>query len=459
MTFRHPLFRLPASLAGQIVILVLTGTLVSQLVMILLFTDERRTIARDAVEERVARRMAEAVRLTRSLDPALQDTLLRSLSDRRLRVSSRPAPDRLVAMTRPDRAFAQTLTAQLAETGVTAEAVAARRGLFDPSEQIGRPRRRPRRGTVIVLMEVSFGPGDRVTGIVYLPRHPPRPGGIIVLVSTVTALILTGIMVWLARRITRPLAALGEAADRLGTGRSHESLPEQGPQEVRRAVSAFNRMGRRLDGVLEDQRRMVAAVGHDLRTPITALRLRTEFVEDTENRHRMARILDEMQTMADGLVALTRADAEDEAVRPTDLAALVDSIADAMADLGMAVETGAPQIVYPCRPGALTRAVRNLAENAVRYGGAARIAIAPQVDRGVAITVDDDGPGLPEEALERVFEPFTRLESSRNAQTGGLGLGLPVARMMVQKHGGTVTLRNRPEGGLQARILLPPVLA
>ncbi len=474
MTVLRPVSKMPSSLAGQIVILVLTGTLVSQLVMILLFTDDRRARIREAMAASAARRMAEAVHLTQSVDAALHTALLRSLSDRRMRFIKRAAPKHLQETTSPDAALTERLKVRLARTGTTAE-VTARRGVLDrrpdhahadqrpQTHPRPHPRRRPPPGTIILVMEARFGPGEQLTSIVHLPRRLPWGGQLIMLVSTVTALILTGIMVLLARRITRPLEALGQAADRLGTNRGHDTLPEQGPWEVRRAVEAFNRMGHRLDALLEDQRRMVAAVGHDLRTPITALRLRTEFVEDTENRAHMVRILDEMQAMAEGLLALTRADGEDEPVRPTDLRALIDSIGDDMVDLGLPVEiengTGedeTPQpLIHPCRPGALTRAVRNLAENAVRYGGSARIGLTATPGNGVRITVADNGPGLPEEALERVFEPFTRLEGSRNVETGGLGLGLPIARMMVQKHGGTITLRNRPEGGLLATIALP----
>ncbi len=471
---------LPTSLAGQIVALTLAGVVLSQIILLSLFTDERRARFLAFAEQGTVRRLVDIARLMSAVEPSLHPHLLKTMSDRRLRIIAGPLPAPVIEGTQADPALAERARATFEEAGIEAREIVAYRGAIPAfatmrTPQEGRPGhaqpehrppgpsrhggRHARHGPKVDVLAFSltWGEGQRLTGIARWPQRRPVEGRFILLVSTITALVLAGIMVALARRIARPLKAMGEAAGRLGLGENHRPLDENGPDEVRRTVAAFNRMGARLDRMLNDQRRMVAAVGHDLRTPITALRLRTEFVEDDENRQRMGRILDEMQAMADGLLALSRAEQETEAVRPTDLEALLQSVTDDMSDLGMDVAlTVSPPLIHGCRPASLTRAVRNLAENAARYGERARVEGSRTEDGGIRIRIDDDGPGMPEEALERVFDPFTRLETSRNEATGGMGLGLTIARMMVEREGGRVTLRNRPEGGLTAEILLPP---
>lgn len=203
---------------------------------------------------------------------------------------------------------------------------------------------------------------------------------------------------------------------------------------------------------------MLAALGHDLRTPITALRLRAEFVGDAGVRDRLIDTLDEMQAMTEGALAFVREeDAAGKATRSIDLAALLDSLCDDLADLGCDVAFAAcERTPYRCRPEALRRAVRNLIQNAVRYGARARMALR-HLGEGIEITVDDDGPGIPEAELEHVFVPFVRLERSRNRETGGVGLGLSIARTVARDHGGDILLANRPDGGLRATIRLPPI--
>ncbi|MDQ4060613.1 MAG: ATP-binding protein, partial [Pseudomonadota bacterium] len=257
------------------------------------------------------------------------------------------------------------------------------------------------------------------------------------------------------RRMARPMRRLAEAADRLGRGEAVEALPEDGPEETRRANIAFNRMRERLDRYVRDRTAMLAAVAHDLRTPITTLRLRAEFIDDEETRARILETLGEMQAMAEASLALARGDAAGEPTRPVDLAALVESVVEDVAELGHAIGfEPTPSIVLPCRSLALRRALRNLLENAAVYAGSARVRLEHDPEE-VRIVVEDDGPGIPEADLERVFEPFVRLETSRSRETGGVGLGLAIARSTVRSHGGDIKLANRPEGGLRAEIGLP----
>jgi len=200
---------------------------------------------------------------------------------------------------------------------------------------------------------------------------------------------------------------------------------------------------------------MLAAISHDLRTPLTLLRLRTEAVENQQERDKMLATIAEMDSMVGVTLQFARDEAKTEQQRPTDVAALVQSIADDMADAGLPVTMQpAESIVYDCRPDTLKRAIRNLLDNAVKYGKAASASIQT-TPKEIAIIVDDDGPGIPAQELARVFDPFYRLEESRSRETGGVGLGLAIAQSIVQAHRGELVLSNRAAGGLRARISLP----
>ena len=199
---------------------------------------------------------------------------------------------------------------------------------------------------------------------------------------------------------------------------------------------------------------MLAAISHDLRTPLTSLRLRAEFVTDHDVQEKMLKTIDEIQTMTEAALAFVREEATAEATRTVDLSALVESLCDDLAELGHDVTfIDGAAINYRCRPDALRRAIRNLIENAVRYGECARVSVL-RTAKSIDIAVEDDGPGIPDEVMEQVFAPFYRLEDSRNRETGGVGLGLSIARAIARHHGGDVVLDNRAKG-LQATISLP----
>jgi signal transduction histidine kinase len=202
---------------------------------------------------------------------------------------------------------------------------------------------------------------------------------------------------------------------------------------------------------------MLAAISHDLRTPLTSLRLRAEFVDDEETRAKILETLDEMERMTEATLAFAREEARREDTRTVDLAALVESLCEDLRDLEMDVTYhGPPSLLYPCRSVSLKRALRNLVENAVIYGGRARVTLE-QTAVDVRVVIDDDGPGIPEADFERVFAPFVRLEESRSQETGGIGLGMSIARSIVRGHGGDITLANRAGGGLRATLHLPRV--
>ena len=288
------------------------------------------------------------------------------------------------------------------------------------------------------------------------PLPSPAPD---ILIAAALGTLLSGVgAAWLAGRVSRPLSALAYASDEVARGRTAPRLKVRGPDDIRLAAEAFNAMSDRVTRTLESQRQLLSAVGHDLRTPLAAMRITAEFVEDGEVRERLARNIEELQSLTEAVLSAARAGPGEEK-RRVDLAALIESVCDDLVELGMPVEvniTGSAPCL--CRPSEIRRATRNLIENAARYGGEARVSLATEGESFV-VTVNDNGPGIPEDKLEEVFEPFVRLEASRNAATGGAGLGLTLARSIAKEHGGDVVLENRYVGGqvagLKASIRLP----
>ncbi|MFS0770756.1 ATP-binding protein [Sphingomonas sp. 1P08PE] len=262
-------------------------------------------------------------------------------------------------------------------------------------------------------------------------------------------------VLWIVRRLSRPLRDLRLAAERFGPGEAAEPLAESGPDDVAALIAAFNALRLRVAAMLDEKDRMLGAIGHDLRTPLAALRVRVESVEDDTDRTRMTETIAEMNRTLDDILSLARLGRPSEPLTEVDLSALVDAVVEDFRDLDAPVtfaETG--RLRMRLRPALIRRAVRNLIENAVKYGERAEVGIVTH-PHAVAIMVADHGPGIPPDRLGDVFDPFTRLETSRNRDTGGIGLGLALARAIVREAGGDITLTNRHEGGLNATITLP----
>jgi signal transduction histidine kinase len=266
-------------------------------------------------------------------------------------------------------------------------------------------------------------------------------------------ILVLGLLV--VRLIARPLRELSNAADRIGRPGQTVTVPEEGPREVQQAAQAFNRMQARIDRLIADRTQALAAVSHDLRTPLARLRLRAGFLDDAEAQRQIDADLDEMDAMIGSTLAYLRGDEEGEEVRSADIAAMLQTLCGDAEDMGRtAIYEGPSQARLLCRAIALKRAFANVIDNAVKYGASVRVALA-DLGGELVVHVDDAGPGVPEEQLESVFQPFYRLEQSRNRGTGGSGLGLAIARQAIGRHGGSVTLENLPGGGLRASIRLP----
>ena len=302
-------------------------------------------------------------------------------------------------------------------------------------------------------IEITLPDGDAVTFRMPMPRPgPPLPRQIFFEFGLLT-LVLGAVLYLMTRTITRPLGKLAVAAEAVGRGTRVDPLPEEGGRELRAATRAFNSMQERLRRYLDSRTRVLAAMSHDLRTPLTRLRLRVESIEDDALRARCEADLDEMNSMIRGALGVFRGLNDDEAATPIDINALLDAVRTEVAEMGATVTlTGSATATYEGKPLALKRCLANLIGNAIQYGSEANIS----VEDGAALTIHvrDRGPGIPSEALEQVFEPFFRLESSRSRDTGGTGLGLSIARDIAQAHGGSITLKN-VEPGLEAVLMLP----
>ena len=268
------------------------------------------------------------------------------------------------------------------------------------------------------------------------------------------ALGTTAVMVVAVRRLTEPLALLERTVAAIGPDGELAPLPEQGPTEVRAAARAVNLLSSRLKTAMESRIRLVAAAGHDLRTPMTRMRLRAEFLDDHE-RDTWIADLDELDRIADSAIRLVREEVEDSSRTPVRLDHLVRDVTDEIGEIGMkaALASHSPVTVL-CRPLSLKRAIRNLVINAATHGREATVRVATEGDRAVVV-IEDRGPGIPEELLARVFEPFFRVEAARGAPIPGAGLGLAIAHEIVSRNGGSLTLRNRAEGGLEQWVTFP----
>lgn len=280
---------------------------------------------------------------------------------------------------------------------------------------------------------------------------------ILVLGLSISGLLVFGVAAM--RLITRPIDQLATAAEEFGRGGHPEDVPESGVSEVRRAAGAFNRMRDRIRRMIEDRTQMIAAISHDLRTPITRLKLRAEFVEDAEEQQKMLADLDQMEAIIRSTLAFAREDNDTEPSEPVDLAELLREVAEGNppARLNLVRNDDADVgVTILGRPVALLRCFNNLVENAIRYGHAADISIFERPG-AVEIAIDDQGPGIPADRVNDVFRPFVRLEESRNRDSGGAGLGLAIVRSVILAHGGSITLENRKEGGLRALVRLPKV--
>ena len=470
---------LPRSLFGRLVLILLVGLIVAQLATAYINLAERDQLLYRAGGMRLAQQISDIVKLLDTLPAA----------ERRRVVAVFNAPPLAVSLDRPRMApanasaetdfrssmFTAVLRYALGEDarvnvvrleGAPESLRPGLRGALPPEMPMMQGRgwghgmgQGFASGGTFFTVQVALHDGTWVT---FDSHVSPQATGMPLRLAA-TLLVLLGIVLVLSlvavRWVTGPLSELATAAEKLGEDINRPPLPETGPIEAQRAARAFNTMQQRLSRFIADRTRIFTAMSHDLKTPITRMRLRAEMLDDEALRAKFTKDLQEMEAMVTQTLDFMRDASTEEAVQRVDAMALLESLQTDYQDTGSRVEIeGSIAQPYPGRPLALRRCLTNLVDNAIRYGDRAMVKVEDASDL-LTIRILDDGPGIPEQELEQAFEPFFRAEASRSRETGGTGLGLGIARNIARAHGGDLVLRNRPEGGLEAILSLPRISA
>jgi signal transduction histidine kinase len=466
----------PKRLTSQMIGLLLGALVIAQVANFLIFMDERRAAIRLVERTQILERTASLVQLIENSSPTIHGKMVQAASSRKLYfwfAEASPIPGNLPQgdndlMSRlqellgdHDIREVRILTHEQQKALLKGEKMAQSSAGTETSSF---PKRLQQQLASLPLSEVD-PPGLLISAHladgrwlnVGLGINPPLSRWAL---PTFFSMVLAAgsiciIVVFMVKRITRPLQRLAEAAELVGRGEAITPVSEDGPVDIQQTIHAFNRMYDRLQRFVQDRTRMLAAISHDLRTPITSLRLQAELITDEEAKEKLLNTLEEMQRMTEATLAFARDEASTEPSRSVDLAALIDSLCQDLADLGMDVNCEAmDKTPYTCRPVSLKRALRNLIENAVTYGHRARVELR-QAEGDFQILIRDDGPGIPDQDRERVFQPFVRLEESRSHATGGIGLGMAIARSIVRQHGGDITLAKEEPQGFCVTVHLP----
>lgn len=450
------------NLRGQLVLLIVAALAVAQTISLWLFVDERGLAVRAALGFEAAGRAANVALLLEEAPESLQQAILRAANSPLVRfdLSDIPAVDHEShADGGAVEARVRGLLGGANDREIRVELHEVEQGippmphLAPEMAEMHLAMMRGEFSAIEMQLSIALADGQWLNVGTRFERPPLQwPWASIVSFGITAAIILVSACWFLLTRLTGPLLRVSRAADRLGKGEAVDPLPLIGPSEVRGLTQAFNRMQARLTRFVADRTRLLAALGHDLRSPLTAMRVRAEMVDEDETRESLVASIEEMQEMVDATLAFARGMASSEVYETVDLKTYLKQLQADMID-GFTLDT-ANSISVRLRPQSVRRALRNIIENAQRYGGGAEVTFVHDAEY-VQIRVSDNGPGVPEAELEQVFEPFFRLEKSRSRETGGTGLGLSIARTIVRAHGGDVALTNRTEGGLLVTVTLP----
>lgn len=434
-----PRLPLPRSLFARLMLIWLLGIAVVLAVSFWLFIGERDRASRAALVEGLTQQITTAVEVLDHASASERRRWIAEFGRHRLRFSL------------------ETIPSDLAPLATSHPVASALRAAF-PDRDIKLFALRPERPRPMIAASLNLADGTqlqmRMPDLARIRVHsPPGPRN---LAAALTALLAgVGLLTWLAVRLaTRPLSRMAEAARALGEDPERPALDTAGPAEVAQAAQAFNQMQQRIREHVSERTRILAAISHDLQTPITRLRLRAELVEDETLRSRIQSDLDGMQALVKEGLAYARSLDDRAPAQPIDLQRLLEALCDDSDDMGWAVSLqGSAPLPVLGQPTALRRALWNLIENGIKFGGRVSIALSQDTE-ATHIRIRDQGPGLAEADLDKVFEPFYRTESSRNRDTGGTGLGLSIARNLLRHQSGELKLRNHPQGGLEAIVRL-----
>ncbi|AOY88574.1 two-component sensor histidine kinase [Marinobacter salinus] len=469
---------LPRRAASQLVVLVIVMMLAAQGITFWIMVNERQGALQTAGLNTLLNRVGNAYSLVDVMAPEDRERALVALEDPMLTLSSDSVPALPTDVSTP---FSEWLLSEgpLANLVPGSEALHTRilvdddrcergedddhehdehhyRGgdLIDEYHEDWRKRMRKMDCPPVLELSLELADGEWLNAV----ASPPQPSWLwlkaALMGAGITAILLVSAVLFAIRYILAPVRRLREAAQAFSRGNPRQ-LPEQGPDDIRDVIRAFNHMQVQVGRSQDEKARLLAALAHDLRTPVTAMRLRVEMLPEGEDRNRLLENLAEMQSLAEDTLEFIRGSAS-ESGRRYDLSALLESLCDDLAEIGMPVSCNElPRCVLVGRPEAVRRAIRNLIENAVKYGEQADVSLSTE-SGWVSITIADHGPGIPGELREKVFEPFFRVEASRSRESGGAGLGLAIARTLILGMGGSISINDRKGGqGAIVTVRLP----
>ncbi|MES9856275.1 MAG: ATP-binding protein [Sedimenticola sp.] len=455
---------LPSSLFGRLVLILTLGLILTQVLGTALTFQDRHRLLRDNIGLQLIQRIASIVNLVEGMPPQQHPQIINALDSRSLRITLTQEPPATAQEAQTAHHLKRRLGMELekdTKVDVTTTSLDEDADHQPPPWMKHNPTHTQmmKRGMSHRMLgfqaQVQLSTGQWLTFSRPLPEESliwplKLLGYLLILLVSVAALSLLAV-----RLTTRPLNTLAEAADHLGKDIQRPPLDENGPLEVRKAAHAFNTMQTRLQRHIEDKSEILAAISHDMKTPITRLRLRTEMLKDEELKSKFSGDLDAMEEMVRATLDFMRGTENSEKPALVDITALLESMKSDMEEMGWRVSlesvTAAP---YNARPLALKRCLGNLIENAARYGDEAIIRVDDS-DNQLIITIADHGVGVSEEELKNLFKPFYRGESSRSRESGGTGLGLGIARNIARAHGGELILRRGSSEGLEAIVTLP----
>jgi signal transduction histidine kinase len=461
---------LPQTLPGWVLLIVITGLLASQVATLFIVSRER-TAASDIVDYyRLNDRAYSLVQLMHAASPQERKQMASGLADATyaLTLSDKPVVASPIAQNDQLAELEDILVGRLAKFGITEARVRHERASDDdirrranPDSDIGDVEKE------LLALTANFAQSGRLTASIQFsdgqwlnftnPMIPPGP--VLNLNSLPLYIVVAGLVIimaiWSLRRLTAPYRVMEMAIRRIGDDLKSPPIAETGSREIRAAAHAINTMQARLRAYVEDREHLAAALAHDLRTPLTRMRLRLELLGNSKLRLALAHDLADIESIARSVIDFATFEVTEERSERIDFLSLVESVADGQDNVHLESEgAGSRELVCIARPVALRRCVTNLVQNAVTYGKAAHLSLH-RGEGEVVLTIRDEGPGIPQAQLDEVFNPFVRVERSRNRETGGLGLGLTIARNIARAAGGDISLSNHPEGGLQTQLRLP----
>lgn len=442
------------SIANRMFVILLVGMLLATAVTTLLAGRERDHAIDDMRLGHAADRIEQLVLAVDNAAPSVRPVILHTVAGFGMQAQIVPG----AAQADTDIGVDRALTALLKNRLGTARSISAQlRTDCASSPKIGQVQLAECHAILIGLtggesLRVQLRSPPMAHGRLHSPMAPSPP------YLALFLLLIASLAYCVARMTARPIQALATAAGALGSDLDRAPLIEAGPTEIRQAAAAFNAMQSRIRRQVQHRTHMLAAITHDLQTPLTRLRLRLEKVSETDLRDKLIGDLAQMQSMVREGLELARSMDSQEPLQRLDINSLVDSVCADASDAGHDVQlVECPGLFVMAQPNALQRCLTNLLDNAIKYGKSARVSVVQDSQQRVMVVIRDAGQGVPPDQMEAVFDPFFRLETSRSRDTGGTGLGLTIARNIAENHGGTLTLHNPPDGGLEVRLTLPRI--